>query len=179
MKHLKWFSAVLVLAVAAGCGGGGSGGTANGAISGHVPYLLSSPTVTYSLSTLSTTTNYYDVTVTLQADGPTEVQNVDLWIMDSNDNSNFDHLDLANVSGTKKWTATTLALVPLPSGQYYLDSILLDDGGTTTLRQGWYTYMSLLSTNTYCADERETAGTNMLFYNFGVTGIHVTRFTLP
>ncbi len=182
MKLLKWLSAVLVLAVAAGCGGGGSGGTANGAISGHVPYLLSSPTVTYSLSSYITTS--YDVTVTLQADGPTGVAYVDLWIIDDSDGSDSQPIQLANITGTKYWTGTTEYYLPLTPGSYHLDTIVLDDGDPLTadpLREGWYSVEPLFSTTTYFVDESEFPKdrSTFLFFNFGVTGIHVTRFTLP
>ena len=132
----KWLTFIFMVSIIAACGGGGDG---DGAVSGHVPYLVSAPDVTYATSGIDSTK--YDVTVTLEADGPTGVMFVSLWIIDENNSSNFTFLDLTNTPGTKHWTATTDTLLPLPSGQYYVDDIVLDDGDPFTadpLRTGWY-----------------------------------------
>mgnify|MGYP001596820177 FL=1 len=140
---VKWIVMVLSLALLASCGGGGGGtGGSGSAISGKVPYLISGPTV--SFSSHPTFTTQYNVTVTLEADGPTGVAFADLWIFHETDGSNFTHLDLINAPGTKRWTGTTLTLLPLVPGQYYIDDIILDDGDPFTadpLRTGWYAIM--------------------------------------
>jgi hypothetical protein len=71
---------------------------------------------------------------------------------------------------------------PLSPGQYYVDEIVLDDGDPFTadpLRTGWYFSEPFFSTSKYYVDEREMSGFNLLFYNFGLSGISITRFTLP
>jgi hypothetical protein len=175
----------LAFAVTFGCGGGGGSNSGGGsAVSGRVPYLLSSPTITYATSAWDNTK--YDVTVTLQADGPTGVAFIGLWILDQSNDSDFDHLDLVNVPGTKQWKATSDAFLPLPSGTYYIDSIVLDDGdpfSVDPLRTGWYVVMPPLSTSNYFVDERELSGPfasrTITFYNYGVSAISITTFTLP
>ena len=173
----KWVTFIFMMSILAACGGGGDG---DGAVSGHVPYLVSAPTVTSAESGLDP--NSYDVTISLEADGPTGVMFISLWVIDENDSSNFTVLDLTNIPGTKQWTATTNSFLPLPPGQYYIDDIVLEDGDTFTadpLRTGWYFSDPFFSTSKYYVDEREMSGLNFLFYNFGVSGISITRFTLP
>lgn len=122
--------------------------------------------------------NYYDVTVTLYADGPTGVKVVQLWI----NGDNAMPLDLINIPGTKKWQGTTNYYTPLPPGQYYIDQILLYDNDPFTqdeLRTGWYIMMPNVSTSKYFVDERITKGVSFLFYNYGLTDFNITSFALP
>lgn len=180
MRITKLAVLALALAVVAGCGGGDGNGATGSAVSGRVPYLLSAPTVTFAAH--PSIAGHYDVTVTLEADGPTGVAFVGLWIKDQSNSSNFDHLDLVYIPGTKRWKAATYPLLPLPAGQYYIDSITLNDGDPLTadpLRTGWYVIMPPLSTSAYFVDERETSGIDILYYNWGLSAIPLSRFTLP
>jgi len=56
-------------------------------VSGHVPYLISAPSLTFAVNAWDNTK--YDITVTLEADGPTGVLFVDLWIEDETNSSNL------------------------------------------------------------------------------------------
>ena len=172
---------VLITLGLAGCGGDDDPEGDGDAVSGYVPYLLSAPTVSFSAN--ATTPTSYDVTVTVEANGPTGVAFASLWIIDVNNSGNFAFLDLINTGGTT-WTATTMALLPLAPGQYYIDDIILEDADVfadPVVRTGWYTEDFFFSSNNYFVDERElvTATLEIPFYNFGVSGIGVTRFTLP
>ena len=184
MRNMKLLVVPLLLVLIAGCGGGGGGSNGGGnAISGHVPYLISAPSVSYKLSTI-VTPSYYDVTVTLQANGPTGVYNVSLIMYDVTNSSNFDFPTMINISGTT-WRGSTLPLVPLPSGQYQIDSITLNDAdilSATHWRSGWYIIEPMISNDFYFVDEREITtvpSMSFLFYNYGLSGFPVTRFTLP
>jgi hypothetical protein len=172
--------AVLLL-ILAGCGGGGGGenGT-GGAVSGKVPYLVSGPSFTIRSS--PTSTGNYDVTVTIEADGPNGVMFAGLWILHETDGGNFTHLDLVKTPGTKRWTGTTNTYVPLVPGQYYIDDIVLDDGDPFTadpLGTGWYFTMPGLSTSVYYVDERITSSVSFLYYGGGLSSRSIGRFTLP
>ena len=178
---MKAFLGVLML-VLAGCGGGGGGGTngPGGNISGQVPYLVNGPSVTFS--THPTVTTSYDVTVTIEADGPTGVMFAGLWILHETDGSNSTHLDLVKTPGTKRWTGTTNAFLPLVPGPYHIDNIVLDDGDPFTadpLRTGWYFIMPPLSTSVYYVDERITSGVSFPYYGGGLSSRLVGRFVLP
>jgi hypothetical protein len=145
-----------------------------------VPYLVSGPSFTFRTS--PTITGSYDVTVTIEADGPTGVMFAGLWIFHDTDPSNFTHLDLVKTPGTKRWTGSTNALLPLVPGAYHADSITLDDGDPITadpLRTGWYSIMSPLSSSMYYVDERIMSGTTFLYYGGGLTSRPVVRITLP
>lgn len=178
--RVKRMVMALSLALLASCGGGGGGTGGGGAISGKVPYLISGPTV--SFSSHPTFTTQYNVTVTLEADGPTGVAFADLWILSETGGLNDTHLDLSKTPGTKRWTGTTLNVLPLDPGKYYIDSIVLDDGDPFTadpLGTGWYFIMPPLSTSVYYVDERITSDTTFLYYGGGLTSKPVTKFTLP
>jgi hypothetical protein len=105
-----------------------------------------------------------------------------LWILHETDASNFTYLDLIKTPGTKHWTGSTNALLPLVPGKYYVDDIKLDDGDPLTanpLRSGWYVLMPLLSTSTYYVDERITSNLTFQYYGGGLTSKPVGRITLP
>lgn len=178
--RLKYnFSVLLSILFLSACGGDDSSQLSVSAVSHYVPYLSAAPSVSYVPNEFDP--NYYDVTVTLQADGPTGVAFVDLWIQSTSENGDFDHLDLMNIPGTNTWTATSL--VPLAADNYYIDSITLDDGDLFTdsvVRTGWY-IVNPLGGATYMVDEREVNSSSMefLFYNSGQSNIGITRFSLP
>ncbi len=136
MKPINRCAVALVLLIVGGCGDSSDSDEAPlGGVSDHVPYLVGAPTVTFVPNGTD-----YDVTVTLEADGPTGVMDVSLWIFDVT-LANSASLDLTNTPGTKFWTATTNPLIPLPPGEYYVDDIVLNDGDPFTadpLRTGWY-----------------------------------------
>jgi hypothetical protein len=183
MNAMKMMVLALGILAAAGCGGGGGGGDNGGgsgnAISGRVPYLVSAPSLTFAVSAWDNTK--YDVTVTLEADGPTGVLFVDLWIEDETNSSNFDHLDLTRIAGTRRWRGSTNTMMPLPAGRYRVDSIHLNDGDPITadpLRTGWYMIDNFFSTSLYFVDEREMSGMNFLYYNWGLSSFPVTRGTV-
>lgn len=172
---------VLALQLIACGGGGGGGGSSLGNISTNYPYLTATPQISYVQNIYDQ--SKYDVTVTVQATGPTGVFSIGLWIESSSNSSAFEHLDLQNIGGNT-WTATTNAFLPLSAGNYYLDSITLEDsdpfnGGQ--VRSSWYV-AGILSTTHYGIDQRLTDyGTNFGIpeYNVGVSNIPVVTFTLP
>jgi len=180
MNKCGWKILAVIILLLAGCGGGKSDNHGSGsAVSGHVPYLLSKPTVTYAVNALDN--SKYDVTVEVEADGPTGVAFADVWILDDT-GASFDHIDLVHITSTKLWRGSTNTLVPLPSGNYRVDNIMLHDGDPLSadpLRSGWYIYNDLFSTSVYFVDERELSGLNFLYYNWGVTDFTISRFTLP
>lgn len=180
--RMKWIVMVMALSLAllASCGGegGGTGGSGS-VISGKVPYLVSGPSV--SFRSHPTFTTQYNVTVTLEADGPTRVYSALVWITDENDWTNATPLDLVNTTG-KLWTGTTEVWSLLTPGKYHIDEIMLDDGDWQTASQlgtGWYFIMPPLSTSVYYVDERITSNTTVLYYGGGLTSRPVSRFTLP
>ena len=181
MNKYRWKTLAVIILLLAGCGGGGGNNESGSgsAVSGKVPYLLSKPTVTYAVNALDNTK--YDVTVTVEADGPTGVAFADVWIFDDT-GASFDHIDLINIVATKLWKGTTNTLVPLPPGSYRVDNITLHDGdplSTDPLRSGWYIYNDIFSTSVYFVDERELSGLSFLYYNWGLSDISIARFTLP
>lgn len=164
-----------------GCGGGGGsdGSGPGGAVSGRVPYLLSKPIATFASSTWDNT--HYDVTVTVEADGPTGVQFADVFLRDDT-GTNFAFIDLDHITGTKQWRGATNTFVPLPAGNYRVEEIMLHDGDPLNAdprRTGWYIYDEFFSTSVYFVDERELSGVNILYFNWGLSAIPVTRVTLP
>lgn len=171
----------LALLAAVGCGGGGGGDTGGGqasVVSGKVPYLLSAPSLTFAVNAFSSAE--YDVTVTVEADGPTGVAFADVWICDDAD-TNCEPIDLANIPGTKRWRGSTNAFLPVPAGRYRVDSIMLHDGDPFTanpLRTGWYIYDDFFSTSVYFVDEREVSDVEFLYYNWGLSSIPITRVTV-
>ncbi len=180
--RVKWMVMVLSLALLASCGGGGGGGNdgLGSGISGKVPYLVSGPSVTFRSS--PTVAGTYDVTVTLEADGPIGVMFAGLWILHETDGSNFTHLDLVKTPGTKRWTGTTNTYMPLDPGNYHIDDIMLGDGdfiSADPLRTGWYIIEPMFSSSMYYVDERIMSGTTFLYYGGGLTSRPVKSFTLP
>jgi len=163
---MKWLvpvsMAFLLVSCGGGGGGGGNGGPGNG-ISGKVPYLVSGPAVTFAVSAWNPA--MYDVTVTLEADGPTGVMFAQVLITHETPTGDFAFLDLVNIPGTKRWTGTTIAQVPLSAGSYRVDDIHLDDGDVFTadpLGTGWYFVMPVFSTSMYYVDERIETNANPL-----------------
>ncbi|OGW34959.1 MAG: hypothetical protein A2X58_04110 [Nitrospirae bacterium GWC2_56_14] len=180
MKRFLFVMSVLMLLILVGCGGGGGGTGAGGAVSGKVPYLVSGPS--FTLRSSPTITGKYDVTVTIEADGPTGVYAALVWITDENDWTNATPLDLVNIPGTKRWTGSTYTFLPLDPGQYYVEEIILDDGDQFTanpLGTGWYFVMPPLSTSVYYVDERITTDVDFLYSGGGLSSRPIGRITLP
>lgn len=182
MKHQKLIYSVIVTVfiMLSGCGGGGGSSSTSDSVSTNFPYLLSKPQVSYVQS--ATVANAYDVTITLEADGPAGIFSAGLWLLSKDDDTVFTHLDLENTGGTT-WTATTNLYLPLPTGNYYVDNIILEDGdsfGGGIVKAGWY-FTGFISSNYYDIDQRETNWTTleMLNYNYGQSGMTVVNFTLP
>lgn len=175
-QQLIYPALLTVFLLLTGCGGGGDPSAPN-SVSTNFPYLLSKPRVTFSQN--ATDANAYDVTV--EADGPTGIFSVNLWLQPKDNNMNPAYLDLVNTGGTT-WTATTDTYLPLLSGDYYLDSIMLEDGDSFNvgiIKSGWY-LTGLLSNNYYAVDQREINSTTleMLNYNAGLSNISIVNFTL-
>lgn len=83
----------------------------------------------------------------LDAAGPSSIYSVSLWIYSKDDSNAFTSLDSQHAGGNT-WSAMTYAYVPLPPGNYYLDSIMIEDGDSFAGRQvrsGWYMVNSMLS----------------------------------
>ncbi|NIQ08569.1 MAG: hypothetical protein GWO08_00985 [Gammaproteobacteria bacterium] len=123
------------------------------------------------------------MTVEVDVDGPTPIYSVNLWIFSENNTSVFDSIDLQPVGGTT-WSATTDTWLPLPAGNYYIDSITIEDGdpfANGQVRSGWYWINDLLSSSHYYIDQRLTDwGTvDILELNVGMSNIPITKFTLP
>ncbi|MHB8846336.1 MAG: hypothetical protein ACYC7L_16500 [Nitrospirota bacterium] len=130
-----------------------------------------------------TYTTQYEVTVTLEADGPTGVFAAEVFINDETGSGDFTFIDLVNKPGTKRWTGSTNTYVPLSPGQYVVEDITLDDGDWLTadpLGTGWYIADSVFSSSMYYVDERITSSAPAIeYYGGGLTSKPVTRFTLP
>lgn len=184
---MKWLVPVSMAFLLISCGGGGGGGGTGGgsAISGKVPYLVSGPSVTFRSS--PTVTGMYDVTVTLEADGPSGVKVAYVWLFDETDDSDTQPVDLFNTPGTKRWTGSTYSFFPLAPGQFSIDEIILEDGeypADDTIGSGWYFVMPIFSTSMYYVDESivtfPTPSTiQYLYFGGGLTSKPVRRFTLP
>ena len=182
MRSTRLLALALACAVAAGCGGGG-GSSGGGAVSGRVPYLLSAPTVTFLKTGLTPTS--YDITVTLEADGPTGVAFADVYLEDTT-NTTFAFIDLKNIVGTKRWRGSTNTFMLLPAGNYIVREVMLHDEDPLSqnpIRTGWYIQDVFFSTSTYFVDERQVSypggSISIDFYNWGVSAIPISRFTLP
>lgn len=175
------------IALSSGCNDSGSsssdGDTAAGDVtSTDYPYLLSVPKVTFIENVIDSTR--YDVTVELEATGPNPIYSVDLWIQPVLADGEFAHLDLQSMGGNK-WAATT-DWGGLPAGEYYLDSIMVQDadpldGGL--VKWGWYNRTLPVSSSHYVIDQRLTNydpnNLEILEHNIGVSGIPLVYFTLP
>jgi hypothetical protein len=178
MINKRVVAPLLVLAVLTlgACSGGGSSG---GAETKQAPYLKSTPQVSFSASAYIPAD--YDVTVTIQADGPSGIYSASLWIIDVNDSTNNQVLDLVYGGGTT-WYATTNYYLPMKSGTYKIDTIVMYDADPfgTSYRMGWYYFLDSLSTTKYVVDQRDVYSApsfNMLAY--GVSSISRKTFTLP
>lgn len=166
--------------ILSGCTSGDDSISGIGSISTNFPYLIAPPQVTFVQNVNDTTK--YDVTVTLDADGPNSILAASLWIQPKDNSFNFVHMDLQYNGGTS-WSYSTNPLLPMPAGDYYLDSIMLEDGDSFSggvVKSGWY-IVGLLSTSKYGIDQRETNWTTLdiLNSNFGVSNIPVVDFTIP
>lgn len=184
-EFFRLFLFSLAFTALTGCGGGDSdgeptGGTATGSVSTDYPYLMGPLRVSYVPSLW--TDGSYEVTVEADVAGPTPIYSVSLWIFSKTDDTIFDNLDLQNISGSTTWSATTLSLLPLPAGEYYIDSIMIRDGdpfADGAYRSGWYMLNPLLSQSRYTVDQRLTDPTSILEHNLAVSDIPVATFTLP
>lgn len=168
------------------CGGGdsaeepdGTTGAITGTLSKNYPYILGPLRVSFVPSLW--TQGSYDVTVELDATGPAPIYSIGLWIHSKTNENVFDYLDLQNTSGSTTWSATTYYYIPLPPGEYYIDSIMLEDGADGLVRSGWYNIDRLLGSGNYVADQRLTdwSKPDILEYNLAVSNIPVATFKLP
>jgi len=171
---------------ACGGGGGGNGGLGiSGLPSGSVPYLLGPVQVTWEANTDIGTG--YDVTVSLQADGPAGVMFASLWIYENGGSGDFRSLDLINTGGNT-WQATTSSFLPMSSGNYHIDSIMLEDQDTfasppVMVGSGWYFINEAISSARFTLDERIIDYADItppwIHYELGLSNIDITTFTLP
>lgn len=184
MKFRTFSFVLLFLAALALQACGGSNGS-SGVPSGNVPYLLGPVQVTWLANAVDNTK--YDVTVSLDADGPDGVMFVDLWIIEDGGGGDSRPLDMVNISGNT-WEATTNTFLPLAPGNYYIDSIILDDEDVfaspgVIVKSGWYFINPMLSNARYTIDERildyADLGSGFLYYRLGVGNIGITNFALP
>ncbi len=176
---------VVTLVSIAACGGGGGDASTSDDTSTNYPYLLSSPRVSYTQNYLDPAQTNYDVTIELDATGPDPIYSVGLWVYSKADNSGVGYLDLIHTGGTT-WSATTNIYIPLPSGTYYIDSILIEDGDAFAgelVKSAWYLVQDPVSTTHYTIDQRLTdtdpASFGILDVNFGLSNISIGNFTLP
>lgn len=176
--YLIFIGAYLLLA---GCSSSSSP-SGLGTVSTNYPILTSKPQVSFQQSV--TDSSKYDVTVTVTADGPNGVSSIGLWLHSKDDSSVFEHLDLTFIGGNT-WEASTYFLLPLPAGNYYIDSILIEDtdpNNNDLVKSSWY-ILGLLSTTHYSVDQRLTdwnpASFEIIESNFATSNITNVNFTLP
>ena len=179
----SFYRAALLLTIPfllSACGGGGGGGGDGGdAESMLAPYLISSPQV--SFVTNATVPSEYDVTVTVEANGPIGIFSASAWLIDVNDLSNASFLDLTP-SGVNTWTGTTNPFLSLAAGTYKVENIILHDADPfgASFRTGWYFEMSVFSNSHYYVDQRDVySSPNFNMIALGVSSIPITRFTMP
>lgn len=170
---------ILLIACGGGPGGGGDGGNAGSMLA---PYLISTPQVSFVPNGIDP--GKYDVTVTVEADGPNGIYSASVWMIDVNDFSNSYFLDLIS-SGANSWSATTNTWLPLAAGTYKVDSITLYDADPTagfgaSYLTGWYFEMPLLSGRNYYVDQRDVySNPDFNMIAFGISSIPIKRFTMP
>lgn len=180
--HLRIiFSLFFLTAISACNSGGGDSSSTHDATSTDYPYLLSEPRISYYPNIYDSTK--YDVTVELDATGPTPLYSISLWLYSDDDDTIFANMDLAYTGGNT-WSATTNPLLSLPPGNYHIDSIMIEDGDPLDngqVRMGWYTINPFSSSTYYTIDQRLTdwLTLELLNSNFGVSNIHISKFTLP
>lgn len=182
MKLINCFRRIALLLVIpfllSACGGGGSGG--GNADTLQAPYLISSPRVSSTPNGFDS--SKHDVTVTLEADGPSGIFSVSVWLIDVNDSGNIYHLDLFP-GGVSTWTATTDTFLPLKAGTYKVESIELYDADPfleTSYLFGWYFEMPLLSSSHYYVDQRDIFSSPAFnIIASGLSSIPIKNFTLP
>lgn len=182
MKTYKSFMYLMyAIAVAALYGCDSSDSVSNDSTSANFPYLLSGPRVTFVQNVYQA--DNYDVTVEVDVAGPAPIYSVNLWVYSKDDAGVFDSLDLQPIGGTT-WSATTNIWLPKPPGNYYIDSIMIEDGDPFVddlVRSGWYWINGMLSSSHYSIDQRLTnwSTVELLELNTGVSNIPITNFTLP
>lgn len=180
-KSFVYYTILGLYLTLVGCSGGDSPPD-QGQVSTNFPYLMATPQVSFVQNV--TDTAKYDVTVTLDATGPTPIYAVGLWIQPKDNSSNFEHLELQYNGGTT-WSASTMSLLPLPAGDYYIDSIMIEDADPLSkviVKSGWYV-ADVFSTSNYGIDQRETnwdpTQLEILDFNAGISNIPIVNFTLP
>lgn len=165
-----------------GCNNGDT--SSSDATSTNFPYLLSEPKI--SLYPSNYTPNFYDVTVELDATGPDPLYSIGLWIRSKTNSSIFTYLELQPIGGDT-WSATTNTYLPMPKGEYYIDSITIEDGdifGTGLVKSAWYFINPLISYNHYTIDQRLTdydpnsPGFAILKENVGASNITIVNFAI-
>ena len=176
------FALTALVLSSCGGGGGGGGGTGVGSVSTNYPHLTSTPQISYTENVTDSTK--YDVTITVNATGPDGVYAISLWIHSKDNPYIFDSLDLVNVGGNT-WSAITNPWLSLPAGNYYLDSIMVEDGdpfANGIVKSSWYSRLSS-SNSHYYVDQRETNWDplNLAILNFNISdnSTPVVNFTLP
>ena len=184
MKQLLFISVLTLQLFLTACSSGSSGSSTGSGVNTNYPHLTSAPQISFSQNVNDPTE--YDVTVTLSADGPDGVQLVDLWIFSKDDDTIFEHLDLQFIGGTT-WVATTNPFLSLPAGNYYIDSMMVQDADPfddVVVKSSWYN-TGLLSGTHYDADQRITdwdplsPDFGIIDFTFLVSNIAIVNFTLP
>lgn len=178
----RFLALLLALGILTACSSGSSGLPGSlGSESTDYPHLLSKPQVDFSQNLY--TSGEYDVTVTLEASGPAGVYSATLWIMSEDDNE-FQFLDLQFIGGNT-WTATTNEFISMPPGNYYIESIILEDAdpfANGLVRSSWYTSL-FYSDSRYVVDQRLTdydlQNFSIVEYNLATSNTTIAKFTLP
>lgn len=170
--------AISFLLSACGGGGGGGGGDTESLLA---PYLISSPQVSFAQN--ATVPSEWDVTVTIQADGPDGIFSATVLLIDEI-GTDTSVLYLTPIPGGNSWTGTTNTLIPVAAGTYKVGDIILNDadpsGFGASYRTGWYFEMPIFSTTHYYVDQRDVySSPGFTLIANGVSSIPITRITLP
>lgn len=154
--------------------------------SGTVPYLLGPVSVTSQANAADN--SEYDVTVSLDGDGPDGVLFVSVWIIEIGGGGDVRGLDLVNIGGNT-WEVTTDPLQPLSPGNYFVDFVSLRDGDAfaepapAALKAISYFLRPISSSTEYYVNETIADWTvspvKGLYIGVGLSDISIPYFTLP
>ena len=165
-----------VVSLLSACGGGG--GTAGDAESSLAPRLLAAPTIGFSPNSGMPTE--FDLTVSIEADGPSGIYSASVWVEDET-GANVAFIDLSP-GGGNSWSGITNPLIPLPAGTYRVIDVVLHDADPvgSAFRSGWFFEMPVFSSSHYYVDQRDVySNPNFDLIANGVSSIPIMSFPSP